>query len=327
MSVFLGIDTSNYTTSLALVDLNGRILAESKQLLKVKESTLGLRQSDAFYQHVMTLPMLFESFSDELISQISAIGVSTQPRPVEGSYMPVFNSGHQFGKVISKSLAVPLYEYSHQEGHILASLNDKPEWLHKKTLSLHASGGTTEFLISKYNTSTFRFDIEIIGCSKDISFGQLIDRLGVKLGFGFPCGKAMEEALLTSGYIIPENYEMKRNLFLPKYKEPYFNLSGFENKANQLLQLGHSPEEVILELFEAIACLIGMTLIDLLKIHGEMPTVLAGGVCSNNWIKSIVHALLSTEGHHELHSGKPQLCTDNAVGIAHMTALQHTAIK
>ncbi len=33
---------------------------------------------------------------------------------------------------------------------------------------------------------------KIIGASLDISFGQLVDRLGVKIGLGFPCGAELE---------------------------------------------------------------------------------------------------------------------------------------
>ena len=56
----LGIDTSNYKTSVAVVDDEGNILYNSQNFLYVKEGERGLRQSDAFFQHVKKLPDLME---------------------------------------------------------------------------------------------------------------------------------------------------------------------------------------------------------------------------------------------------------------------------
>ena len=51
MSLFLGIDTSNYTTSTALYDSKTGEMVQQKKLLPVKEGQLGLRQSDAVFHH------------------------------------------------------------------------------------------------------------------------------------------------------------------------------------------------------------------------------------------------------------------------------------
>ena len=54
----LGFDTSNYTTSAAVFG-NGR--AENRgRLLTVPEGALGLRQSDALFQHVKRLHLMVE---------------------------------------------------------------------------------------------------------------------------------------------------------------------------------------------------------------------------------------------------------------------------
>ena len=54
--VFLAFDTSNYTTSCAVCDLGGRVIASKKKLLPVKEGERGLRQSDALFHHTAALP-------------------------------------------------------------------------------------------------------------------------------------------------------------------------------------------------------------------------------------------------------------------------------
>ena len=53
----LALDTSNYTTSLAVFD--GREGVNMGRLLTVRPGELGLRQSEALFQHVQRLPALF----------------------------------------------------------------------------------------------------------------------------------------------------------------------------------------------------------------------------------------------------------------------------
>ena len=59
-SLFLGIDTSNYRTSAAVVDAGGGILFQKAVLLDVPQGKRGLRQSDAFFMHSNRLPEYFE---------------------------------------------------------------------------------------------------------------------------------------------------------------------------------------------------------------------------------------------------------------------------
>ena len=88
MSV-LALDTSNYTTSAAVFD--GREGENVGQLLQVRPGELGLRQSDALFQHVKQLPQLMEQLASQgRLENIQAVGASTRPRAVEGSYMPCF---------------------------------------------------------------------------------------------------------------------------------------------------------------------------------------------------------------------------------------------
>ena len=57
-SVYLGIDTSNYTTSAAIFNADGII--QEKKLLPVAEGKCGLRQSDAVFHHTAQLPQIIE---------------------------------------------------------------------------------------------------------------------------------------------------------------------------------------------------------------------------------------------------------------------------
>ena len=311
---FLGIDTSNYTTSLALIDVTGKVLFDKRIVLTVKPGEIGLRQSDAFYQHVMNLPGIFFDLPSEWLKSVKAIGVSTRPRNVSGSYMPVFNAGHQFAKVIGKSLGCPVYEYSHQDGHVMAVLDKSHEINHIKILNIHISGGTTEVFNSRWSDENSYFETEIVGGSKDISIGQLIDRLGVYMGYPFPCGSHMERAVSHL-----KSEKVKPSKVLPlKSTDGWFNLSGIENKGKQLLTVGMGKEEFIVLLFNEL----GEFLYQLLskKVESEQPDclILAGGFMSNFWIRHKIEGLYSRYPNLKILMTPSELCTDNAVGIAKM---------
>ena len=66
MSKLLGVDTSNYTTSVALLDIDTMEVLQEKKLLPVKKGEKGIRQSDAVFHHTNQLPELVE----KLFSQV-----------------------------------------------------------------------------------------------------------------------------------------------------------------------------------------------------------------------------------------------------------------
>ena len=102
----LGLDTSNYTTSVALFD--GQDGHQLGRLLDVEAGSLGLRQSDALFQHVKRLPELFDQLRAEgWLEDIAAVGASVKPRWVEGSYLPCFLAGEAVGRALADTLGVP----------------------------------------------------------------------------------------------------------------------------------------------------------------------------------------------------------------------------
>ena len=144
----IGIDTSNYTTSAALVK-DGRVEVNSKKLLPVRPGELGLRQSDAVFHHVQQIGDVLAPVLSAC-GPVRAVGVSTRPRAVEGSYMPCFTVGAAVARALAMSHRVPLHTFSHQQGHIAAALYSAGQLsLLKETfLVFHVSGGTTEALIA-----------------------------------------------------------------------------------------------------------------------------------------------------------------------------------
>lgn len=300
MTSYLGIDTSNYTTSVGLC-VDGRIEKNIRVPLKVSEGERGLRQSDAVFQHTVNLPIAFESLGKVIPD---AIGVSATPRGNEGSYMPCFLSGVAVSTALSSTLGVPMYKFSHQEGHIAAALYScGREDLHKKEfLAFHVSGGTTEL------TKVSRGSIVLLGGTKDISAGKAIDRIGVKLGLKFPCGKALDELSSDPDEIKPGKLSVDGMSF---------NLSGLENKADELIKKGAEPSYIAAFTLKHICSVLERLTENALNEHGEMPIVFAGGVMSNSYIRKRMTDLFGGL------FAESEFSCDNAAGIARLTSLKH----
>lgn len=298
MKGFIGIDTSNYTTSMAYVS-NGIVEKNLRCLLDVKEGSRGLRQSDAVFNHISNIPRIASEMGKV---EFSAVGVSAKPRDVDGSYMPCFLAGVAEAEAIAKISGVPLYRFSHQAGHIAAALYScgKQELMDKEFISFHVSGGTTELLHVKNRK------IERLGGTLDISAGKAIDRIGVRLGLKFPCGVELEK--LAAQYTGSD-----KNLFKNiKICVNGFdcNLSGLENKADELIKKGADNSITAAYTLEFVFKTLRKMTENALSAYPGLPVIYAGGVMSNKILRC---------GLGELFDGyfaEPQFSCDNAAGIA-----------
>lgn len=303
----LGIDTSNYTTSVAIIDNQYNIIGDERIPLEVSKGLRGLRQSDAVFKHINHLPRLIEKvFSNIDNGLIGCISVSTSPRPIPDSYMPVFISGQAISKSIASALNTHCFEFSHQEGHIRAGTFFQLEkW--KDFNALHISGGTTEVLQVKGNHS--RYEIEIIGGSKDISIGQLLDRIGVKMGLPFPSGKYLDE--LVSNYH-GQKTKLLKNIYIDKTQ---MNLSGIETQCFKFLDKDIHHETLVCDLFDKIVQALHSVIVNTCRITGCTNMLLVGGVAASKYIRKHLELNLKNIGIH-LYFADPKYSTDNAVGIA-----------
>ena len=302
--VVLGLDTSNYTTSVAVFDGSGG--HNEGRLLDVRPGDLGLRQSDALFQHVKRLPMLFENLKGQgLLSNIQAVGASTRPRAVEGSYMPCFLAGTSQGQCLADTLGVPFYAHSHQQGHLAAAAWSAGhlELLDRPFLAWHLSGGTTELL--KVEPDGYSVQAEIVGGTQDISAGQLIDRTGVLLGLQFPAGKALD-ALYEQG-------SGKNRGFKVKLNDLTFSLSGMENKVKQMAERGESKEEIARFALDTVCMTVVNATKEAQKRWPGLPVLCSGGVASNTQLRQTM-----TEKCGAVFA-EPKYSTDNAMGTAILT--------
>lgn len=306
--IFLGIDTSNYTTSVYAVD-DTHIWGKRK-ILEVKSGERGLRQSDGVFQHMKNVPDLYGSLEIDT-SSIAAVGVSSCPRNIEGSYMPVFLAGLGYAQVIAETLSVPLYRYSHQEGHIMAGIRSGGcyDFLDAPFISVHISGGTTEILKTEFDGRGFK--CSILGGTRDISVGQFIDRVGVAMGLSFPAGAELEKTALQA----------KGRISLPiKTEGTWMNLSGVETKALRILDGNEDisrPDLAMGVLFE-VRCALVKTIGAALKETGLNRVLIAGGVASNSIIRQ---GLMSMP--YEVRLASKEFSRDNGMGVAELARLEY----
>ena len=292
----IGFDTSNYTTSIAWFD--GENGVNCSQLLPVKPGELGLRQSDAVFSHTKSLPELSgRLFSHAEMDSITAIGVSTRPRAVEGSYMPCFMVGYSHAKLLSDTLKVPLFTVSHQQGHVAACLwsAGRLDLMDKAHLAWHLSGGTTELLLVEPEGKNVK--CTRIGGTNDISAGQLIDRTGVMLQLPFPAGKHVD-ALSQDA--------VNMDLFRVKCNGLEFSLSGVENKVHQYAQT-NPPSETAAYALRCVCGAVKTATENAQKAYPGLEVVFSGGVASNSMLRQVMKDAIFCQ---------PAYSTDNAMGVA-----------
>ncbi len=301
---FVGFDTSNYTTSAAICTREGRILANCKRPLPVGEGACGLRQSDAVFAHIKNLPELTEELRPHLSdARVLAVGCSATPRSVPGSYMPCFLSGVAAASAFAAAAGAPLIRVSHQDGHIMAaaySSGASEQLLSTPFAAFHVSGGTTEVLrVTPHATG---FSVEEVGGTADLNAGQLIDRIGVRMGLRFPCGRELEALAAQNTKTVPSPRISVR--------EGVCNLSGAENLAAKLWEETGDASYVSAYVLRLLAATLSRMTEQLDERWPGLPVVYAGGVMSNRYLQSVLATRPDT------YFAEPAFSADNAAGVA-----------
>ena len=309
MALILGIDTSNYTTSAALLDTEGNLIVEQRSLLEVEEGQRGLRQSKAVFQHVERLPEGIEDLKKAGLAKqdLVKVVVSTRPSSAADSYLPVFRVGEGFAKSLAALLGVPLQEVSHQEGHLQAGLWSAEGPQSKKFLAVHLSGGTTELL--KVVKQESGFQVERLGAASDLHAGQFVDRVGVRLGLDFPAGPQLEQLAKQgeSGAVI-----------IPSAVDGYdISFAGPNSAAMRAVEAAKKPADIALAVQSCIAKALEKVLRKALQAENLEEVLLVGGVAANQYLrrrlrKKLEHPAVGAK----LFFAEARFSTDNAVGVA-----------
>lgn len=309
MSYFLGIDTSNYTTSLALFLPEKGIVGFQRRILKVKDGEVGLRQSDAVFQHVQNLPQLMQDlYHDEKIT-IDAIGVSVSPRDEEGSYMPCFTVGKTLAECMASSMQIPVNHFSHQCGHIAAAAYsaNREDLLQKEHIAFHVSGGTTEAVLVQPDVNKI-IKTQLIASSLDLKAGQAVDRVGQMLSLPFPAGVHLEALAGQSD----KKYKIK-----PFMRDGSPSLSGLENKCRQMLEKGEQPVDIAAYCLAYIAQALRLMAENCVQKYPDLAILFSGGVMSDLIIREELNKSFDCIFSDSFYS------SDNAAGIAYLTYLMN----
>lgn len=301
----LGIDTSNYTTSAALFD--GETVWQNKKLLPVAEGKKGLRQSDAVFSHTKQIHEVTQPLFEKQ-EKIDCIGVSDRPRNQKDSYMPCFLVGVSVAEILGQAYHVPVYRFSHQQGHIAAALYSakRLDLLNRDFLAFHVSGGTTEAVLVRPDEKGLP-QTELVAQSLDLKAGQLVDRIGVMLGLPFPAGPELEKLALKWNESIH---------FFPAMKQANCSLSGVQNQCETMFAKQEPNEKIAAYVIEAIRATLEKMVIELKKEYSALPILFSGGVCSNQIIKN------SLKEKADGLFAEPVFSSDNAAGIAVLAHLQ-----
>ena len=306
MKAVLGIDTSCYTTSAALVSASGRLIASSRRLLTVDAGERGLMQSEGLFQHVKNLPdMIADVMEKAPQAEIVAVCASTRPRPAQDSYMPVFRAGESQARAAAALLRVPFYPVSHQEGHVRAAMVDSNIDAKQPFLALHLSGGTTEILLCNQD------ELSLLGGSLDLHAGQLVDRTGVRMHLPFPAGPSLEKLAMAGK-------ERVKGLIGVSIKGVDCNMSGAENKIMRWMEEGTmTQEEIAAEVFDFLCRTIERQIEAACEATGCRQALLAGGVASSTLLREMLEKRAKKRRLNcRLCFARPELSGDNAVGVA-----------
>ncbi|MDI3256614.1 MAG: O-sialoglycoprotein endopeptidase [Kyrpidia sp.] len=307
----LGIDTSNYTTSICVVDEKGAVRFDGRRPLDVKRGERGLRQSEALFQHIRHLPELMEEMSRAGVaaSRIAVVAASERPRPTDGSYMPVFLAGQGLGRSLAAVMGVPYRPVSHQEGHLAAAEADVGGVPGDSFLAVHISGGTTDILAVRRTEEGYR--IETLGQSLDLHAGQLIDRVGVALGLPFPAGPALEQLArqVTGDAPLPALRVSVRGCSI--------SFSGPHTEALRRIERGVPAAEIAMAVHRCVARALEKALIHAFSKYEQRHVLVVGGVASNAWIRDrLIRRLSHPAVGAVLHFAGPAYSRDNARGVA-----------
>ena len=169
-------------------------------------------------------------------------------------------------------------------------------------LAWHLSGGTTELLLVEPDGRNVK--CTKIGGTTDISAGQLIDRTAQMLELPFPGGKHLDA--LSKEATMKETFKVKCS-------NMEFSLSGVQNKVQQFHAAHSNPAETAGFALRCVAKAVYLASEQAMKAYPGLPIVFSGGVASNSMLRKELACLNPV-------FSEPQYSTDNAMGIAVLTA-------
>jgi N6-L-threonylcarbamoyladenine synthase len=314
MGPVLGIESSCDETAAAVLDAEGRVLAESVLSQERQHAPYGgVVPEIAARAHLAFLPDQVQRVMAQAgvaFGDLGGVAASGGPGLIGGLIV-----GSQFAKGIAIAHGVPFVAVNHLEAHALTARLPGlvPEGVAFPYLLLLVSGGHCQCVAVEGVGRHVR-----LGSTMDDAAGEAFDKVAKLLGLGWPGGPALEK-LAAGGdagrYAFPR----------PLLGRPGcdFSFSGLKTAvAHEVARHGTGPLSV--QVAADIAASFQRAVADVLADRAShamamMPhaglLVVAGGVAANGAVRSALMAAAAGRGF-QLVAPPVRLCTDNAVMVA-----------
>ena len=158
----------------------------------------------------------------------------------------------------------------------------------------------------------------------DLHAGQMVDRVGVRLGLRVPAGPELEKLAMSctepTEALLPASLEKDAC---------YCHLSGAETKAAQRWEKqACSPERIAAETFDLLARTVSRMLAAGCKRYQVRQALVVGGVASSKLLRGLLQQRLNKlRSPVEVFFGAPRYSADNAAGVAELGLEQYRQWK
>lgn len=306
----LGIETSCDDTATAVLDGNGKVLANvisSQDNLHQRFG--GIVPELASRRHMELITVNVDRALQHAAIDFSDIGLISVTRGpgLVGSLLV----GFSYAKSLSYTLGIPFVGVDHMAGHLLSAFleEEQPAFPY---IALIVSGGTTAlFKVAGFN------EFELIGSTRDDAAGEAFDKIARYIKLGYPGGPVVSERAESGN---PSAVSLPRSWLEENSHD--FSFSGLKtsvlNHCNRLKQIGGIDggqiDDICASFQQAVIDVLVEKTVHAARLHEIGTVVLGGGVSANRSLREQI-STACTDNDLKLHLPAIQNCTDNAAMI------------
>ena len=316
----LAIETSCDETSCSVIKDGREVLSNIiASQIETHKKFGGVVPEIASRQHIENINKIVQESLDEAkvgFKDIDLVGVTQGPGLVGALLI-----GISTAKAIAYGLDIPLIGVNHIEGHVCANYIQHKD-LEPPFTCLIVSGGHSYLVhVNGYT------DYELLGRTRDDAAGEAFDKVARSLGLPYPGGPYIDKLAKLGN---KDAIDFPR-VFL-EAKTYDFSFSGLKTSVlNYLNQMDQKNQEIVIE---DVAASFQQAVLDVLveksfrlaKEKGSDKIVLAGGVASNEGLRTMMENRGELEGIEIFYPSRT-LCTDNAAMIGSAAYFSHKAGK
>ena len=252
----IGIESTAHTFSCAVVNDNGKILSEIREMYQNPEKGIIPNECAEFLKKVKDR-IIYDAVEDSKVKNFDLIAFS------QGPGMPLsLWVGANAAKELAEKYKIPLVGVSHLISHLeIGKLMCKV----KDPVFILATGANTQIIA--FEGGKYR----IFGEALSIGIGNALDKFGREIGLGFPAGSKIEELAKKGNYIeLP---------YVVKGMDVEY--SGITTRAIQLYKQGVKKEDLCFSLQETMFSMLTEVAERALAHTEKNELLLIGGVAAN----------------------------------------------